>query len=134
MKIDSFNMYRFTFSYEGTELMIPMAAATQEEAMKKLRDFMAGWMSEMTVNPTLSPVQFNGPTSDPEFKNKPPEPLPPDPMVLMMRIEEMVQKLIPLKKPKGAASVERLVKEWTGFPMEPANYPAIIAELGRLQI
>lgn len=124
MRVDQATIYKFFFSYEGTELMIPMAGASQEEAMAKLRGFMLGWSNELTVNtlPTLSPVQIN----------KLPEEKMPDPFTLQLRIEELVKILIPLKKPKGAQTVDRLVKEWTGFPMEPANYPSIIAELGRI--
>lgn len=125
MKIETASIFKMTFLYEGTELMIPMAAATQAEAMQKLKTFMEGWVKELTPLPTpvptLSPVQLN-------------EEKPPDPMVLAMRIEEMVKQLIPLKKPKGAQSVERLVKEWTGFPYEPQNYASIIAELARLNV
>lgn len=133
MKVEVANIYKFFFGYEGTEVMIPMAAPTQEEAGQKLRSFMLGWVNEL-ASPTLSPVQLKGPNTDPGFKDREPEPLPPDPIMLAMRIEELVKELIPLKKPKGAQTVERLVKEWTGFPMEPQNYPSIIAELGRLKL
>lgn len=123
MKIETANIYKFYFSYEGTELMIPMAAASQDEAMRKLREFMLGWCNEMTPASTLSPVQL-APSEEPKA----------DPFTLQLRIEELVKEILPYKKPKGAQTVERLVKEWTGFPMEAANYPSIIAELNRLNI
>lgn len=122
MRIDIAQVFKFTFTYEGAELMIPLAAPSKEEAISKLRNLMLGWANELVpATPTLSPMQIHTP-----------ELPPPDPFALQMRIEEMIRTLIPLKKPKGAQTVERLVKEWTGFPMEPENYPAIIAELGRL--
>lgn len=123
MKIDQAIIFKFFFPYEGTEIMIPMAAASQDEAVNKLRVFMLGWASDLqaTSAPTLSPIQ-----------PKPVEERAPDPLVLAMRIEELVTKLIPIKKPKGASSIEKLVKDWTGFPYEPQNYASIIAELGRM--
>lgn len=123
MRIDTAQIYKFYFGYEGTELMIPMAASNEDEAMKKLRDFMSGWIGELTPKSTLSPVQLT--------KEKVDIPIV-DPVMLSMRIEEMVQKLIPIKKPKGANTIDKLVKDWTGFPYEPQNYASIIAELGRL--
>lgn len=123
MKIDQAVIYKFTFPYEGTELMIPIAAESQDQAMDKLRGFMVSWVNELMPKSTLSPVQLS--------KEKVDIPIV-DPIMLAMRIEELVQKLIPVKKPKGAASIERLVKEWTGFPMEPQNYASIIAELSRM--
>lgn len=124
MKVDSFQMYRFTFAYEGTELTIPMMGSTQDEAMSKLRVFMLGWANELTPQSTLSPVQL--------LKEKVDVPVV-DPIALQLRIEELVQLLIPVKKPKGANSVEKLVKDWTGFPMEPQNFASIIAELSRMK-
>lgn len=124
MRIDTAQVYKFFFSYEGTEIMIPMAAETQQEAIKKLRAHLLSWANELAVvvnSPTPSPAEFQ----------KAEESIP-DPMMLVMRIEEMVKNLIPLKKPKGAQTMDKLVKDWTGFPLEPANYASIIAELGRL--
>lgn len=128
MRIDTAQIFKFFFTYEGTELMIPMAAASPEEAVFKLKAFMQQWIGEMDTvvaqvkaEPTLSPIQ-----------PKKSEEKMPDPFTLQLRIEELVKILIPIKKPKGAQTVERLVKEWTGFPMDPENYPSIIAELGRM--
>lgn len=124
MKIETANIFKLTFTYEGAELMIPIAATTQAEAMAKVSTYMQGWLKEMGTKSTdsvLSPVQLN--------QEKITEP---DPYALQLRIEELVQKLIPIKKPKGANTIEKLVKDWTGFPMEPMNYASIIAELGRL--
>jgi hypothetical protein len=134
MRVDTAQIYKICFSYENTEVMIPIAASTQEEAMMKLKTYLLGWVDELQTAavPTISPVQFKGPNSDPGFGKKEPESLPVDPFALELRIEDMVKALIPLKKPKGAVTVERLVKDWTGFAMSPENYASIIAELGRI--
>jgi hypothetical protein len=125
MRVESAQVFKVTFEYEGTQLMIPIAGANQQEAMAKLRGFMLGWANELQI--------AAGPVPSTMDLSKPPVEEPQiDPFALQLRIEEMVKGLIPLKKPKGATTIERLVKEWTGFPMEPENFPAIIASLGRL--
>lgn len=114
-------MWKFFFEYEGTTLMIPIAAPTEGEARTKLRIFILGWAGELVPTSVLSPMQTNtsggleAPTM-PEFG-------------LELRIEDLVRDLTVIKKPKGANTLGKLVKEWTGFPMEPQNYKAIISEL-----
>lgn len=125
MRIDQATIYKFFFTYEGTELMIPMAGATQEEAVNKLRAFMMGWANELVPVATPTPSPFMGMPSVSQETG-------PNPFTLQLRIEELVKTLIPLKKPKGSNTLEKLVKDWTGFPMEPENYASIIAELSRM--
>lgn len=105
--------------------MIPLAAPSQQEATTKLRGLMLEWANELQLAAGSVPSTLD--LSKPIV-----EEVKIDPFALQLRIEEMIKGLIPLKKPKGAQTIDRLVKEWTGFPMEPENFPAIIAELGRL--
>lgn len=123
MRLETAQVFKFFFTYEGTELMIPLAAATPEEAQAKLRNLMLKWSEELGMPPgtVASPVQ---PVKTPISL--------PDPMILEARIEDLIKTLIPLKKPEGPNTVDKLVKKWTGFTMSPENYPSIIAELSRM--
>lgn len=117
-------MYKFFFTYEGGDVMIPISGETEEIAKTKLRNYLGEWSNQLVPSaPVLSPEQLR------------PLPEPPSisPMALELRIEELIKDVMPIKKPKNASSMERLVKDWTGFSMESQNYPAIISELEKIK-
>lgn len=124
MRIEVSQMYQCFFTYEGTEIMIPVRAQSEEEAKTKLRQFLLLWGNELVLStPTISPIQQ---TQVPEVPTV-------SPMMLELRIEQLVKELMPIKKPSGAQSMEKLVKSWTGFPYESSNYQAIISELEKIK-
>ena len=119
------------FSYESTELMIPVSAPDEESAKMKLRAFFEQWSQEMAVGgPVISPVQRTA-RSLPRVEDIPAVAIPSE--ALSLRIEELIKDCMPIKKPAGAQSLEKLVKTWTGFPYEPQNFQAIIGELEKIK-
>ena len=131
MKIEHFTMFKMYFSYEGTEIMIPVGAPDENLARMKLRGLMQEWMNELSTS-TLSPIQRRD-TPMPSTAGSMNELPPLSPVALELRIEELVKDIMPSKKMKGAATLPHMVKEWTGFVYEPANYLAIISELEKIK-
>jgi hypothetical protein len=130
MRIETVQMFKFYFKYEGTELMIPLAEASEEEAKVHLRALLLQWANEMTVPPgsALSPIQQKD-TPMPQLTEAP-IPLSP---ILELRIEELLKTIADakLKVPKG--TVAKTVKDWTGFEHTPGNFPAIVEELEKIK-
>ena len=127
MRIEASQIFTFYFPYEGHELTLPVRAQTREEACQKLLHFFSQWGMEVSMEaPKVASVAT-------KIIDTVTPPSAPNSYVLELDIEQLVKDIMPIKKPKGANSVEKLVKEWTGFPYETQNYPAIIASLQKIK-
>lgn len=128
MKVEIITVYRFTFPYESSELTIPLTGLSEQEAKLRLRGLFLQWANDLMV-PTgavLSPVQQKE-TPMPALPTVPSAPL------LELRIEEALKAIADARLRTTKQTVAATVKEWTGFKHEPANYPAILEELTKIQ-
>lgn len=118
-------MFKVYFAYEGTELMIPIAAGDVEEAKMKLKGLFAQWSNDLSVPPgsVLSPVQ----------QKETPMPTIPTSPILELRIEELLKGIVDARLKQPKATVAATVKDWTGFKHEPENYPVILEELEKIK-
>ena len=125
MRIEQTNIFKFTFPSEVGEMMIPLAAATEEEARAKLRGLFAQWSNDlqMPTGVVLSPVQQKE-TVMPTIPTTP---------ILELRIEELLQVIADKKLRVAKGTVAATVKDWTGFKHEPQNFPAIVEELEKIK-
>lgn len=132
MRIESQNMFKVFLPYEGAEIMIPVSAVDEQNAKVKLRGLFLQWANELVADAAmLSPIQRRA-TPMPESAG-PATPMGIPTEALSLRIEELVKECMPIKKPVGAKSLDKLVKEFTGFPYETPNYQAIISELEKIK-
>lgn len=128
MRIESVSMFKFYFAYEGTELMIPIAAADETQAKAKLTELFRFWSGDLAVpnGSVLSPVQQKD-TPMPMIPAVPAGPL------LELRIEELLKTIADAKLRVTKQTVAATVKDWTGFKHDPANFPAILEELEKIK-
>lgn len=128
MKIETVTVYKFTFPYENSELTIPLTGMNEEEARMRLRGLFLQWANDLMVpaGAVLSPVQQ-------KETPMPTIPQTPSPQLLELRIEDMLRTIADKKLRVTKQTVGATVKDWTGFKHEPANYPAILEELLRIQ-
>lgn len=133
MRIDQQTVFRVYFTYEGTELMMPVSANDEQAAKMKLRGFLLQWANELVTDASvLSPIQRRE-TPMPTSAGIPVELPPVSDIGLSLRIEELVKDCMSIKKPAGAQPMDKLIKTWTGFPYEPQNYAAIIEGLEKIK-
>ena len=125
MRIETASVFKFYFNYEGTELMIPLAEKTEEEAKIKLRGFLLQWANDLEVpaGSALSPIQ----------RAETPMPAIPASPIMELRIEELLKTIADAKLRQVKGTVAATVKEWTGFKHEPQNFPVIIEELEKIR-
>lgn len=128
MRIESTQVFRFYFQYEGTELMIPLAGADEQDAKAKLRGLFLQWSNDliMPTGAALSPIQQKE------------TPMPTSPMmapspILELRIEELMKNIADARLKVAKGTVAATIKDWTGFKHDPTNFPAIIEELERIK-
>lgn len=125
MRVESTQVFRFFFQYEGTELMIPLAGANEEDARGKLRGLFSQWINDLSM-PTgavLSPVQ----------QKETPMPTIPGTPIMELRIEELLRNIADARLKVVKGTVAATIKDWTGFKHDPANFPAIIEELEKIK-
>lgn len=128
MRTEQISMFKIFFAYEGTELMIPIAASDIEEAKTKLRGLFSQWLNDLNVpvGSALSSIQQKD-------TPMPTMPMVPNSAILELRIEDLLKEIsqAKLKVPKG--TVANTVKDWTGFKHEAPNFAAILSELERIK-
>lgn len=136
MRIEENRVFEFKFPYYGAEISIPIRAQSRDEAAEELKKHIQSWMMELAmefpkaapdVTPTSAAPSGATPKSDPAVPSAIPT------YALELDIEQLIKDLMPVKKPKGANTLDKLVKDWTGFAYSPENYPAIIEELKKLK-
>ncbi len=138
MRIDETKMFEFRFPFYGGEFSIPIRAQARDEAADLLRSILQQWLIEIVTEfprpaPSSSTAQDDARGSSPRPNTGEPPPAAVPTYALELDIEALVKDIVPIKKPKGAQTVDRLVKEWTGFEYAPQNYAAIIDELRKLK-
>lgn len=124
-------MHKFIFSYEGTELMIPVAAVNIDAAKAKLVSLFMQWSGELgsvgtpAQESTLSPIQ-------PHKQEDMPMPAVSH-MALELRIEDLMKEIVGTGLRDAKRTVEATVRDWTGFKMEASSYAAIIEVLEKIK-
>lgn len=136
MRIDETKIFEFRFPFYQGELCVPIRANTREEAVEQLKGHLNNMMVDLAAEfPKAAPAEA-APSGAAPSGEKPPVVEPPRREIptyaLELDIETLVKELMPIKKPKGAQTIEKLVKDWTGFAYAPENYAVIIEEMRRL--
>ena len=137
MRIEENKVFEFKFPYYGVEITIPIRANSREEAGEALKAHFQTWMTELAMEfpktaPTESTPRAAVATDVVHPASVAPENNVPS-YALELDIETLVKEIMPIKKPKGANTMMKLVKDWTGFNYSPENYPAIIEELKKVK-
>lgn len=125
MRIEAVTVFKFTFQYEGAELMIPLGAKDEVEAKTKLRGLFLQWANDldMPTGAVLSPVQ----------QRETPMPNIPGTPIMELRIEELLRNIADARLKVVKGTVAATIKDWTGFKHDPANFPAIIEVLEKIK-
>ncbi len=131
MRIEETKIFEFKFPFHGGEISIPVRAMTVQEAATDLKallnNFMIDLATEFPVAIGALPTYFPAPEERASTESNIPS------YALELDIETLIKELMPIKKPKGAQGIAKLVKDWTGFEYAPQNYPAILDELKKMK-
>src|SRR5580704_16070372 len=105
MRIDESRIFEFRFPFYGGEFSIPIRAQTKEEASDILRNHLQQWMIELATEfPRSAPAEQK---VERTVKTEPPASSAIPSFALELDIENLVKEIMPIKKTKGAQTVER---------------------------
>lgn len=135
MRIEETKIFEFKFPFYGGELSVPIRALSREEAAETLKSQLNTMMIDLASEfPKAASGDLTPPdagVSPTKVIDAPPATIPT--FALELDIETLIKELMPIKKPKGANGIGKLVKDWTGFEYAPENYPAIIEGLRKMK-